>query len=239
VSDVLLEVAKLRQHSPQLYTFLHHINMLGSKVSTRMTVIVLNDRSLFVHSPLSPKNLPMFDLTNLGVVKHIVAPNCYHHLFVKKFHEAYPSAMTYCAPGLVEKRKDMKWDAVLTDEAPEVWKDEIEQHVVQGLDKLGEVVFFHAKSRTLLLTDLAFNLKREHTSFPFSAYLSLFGGYKQCCVSWPFRFFINDKKALKNSLHRIMEWDFDRVLLTHGDTIETEGKEAFRNGTYSFFLRYL
>ena len=34
-----------------------------------------------------------------------------------------------------------------------------------------------------------------------------------------------DKSAARRSLGKILEWDFDKIILSHGDLIETNAKE--------------
>jgi hypothetical protein len=41
-------------------------------------------------------------------------------------------------------------------------------------------------------------------------------------------FLIKDKAAVRESADRVLEWDFDRILLTHKDIVERGGREAFR-----------
>ena len=42
------------------------------------------------------------------------------------------------------------------------------------------------------------------------------------------RSMIKDRAALRASVDRILAWDFDRVVVTHGDLVETGGREALR-----------
>src|SRR5438477_492194 len=58
----------------------------------------------------------------------------------------------------------LRFDAVLTDEAPEAWRGQLDQHVFRGASFINEVVFFHPPTRTLILTDLAFNVAADRTS---------------------------------------------------------------------------
>jgi hypothetical protein len=91
---------------------------------------------------------------------------------------------------LAQKRKDVKWDVEFTPTTPPIadWKDELEFLVIEGLPALSEVVFFHKPSKTLLLTDLAFNHKKGHTSsWILGSYLALTKGYRECCVTTPFK----------------------------------------------------
>jgi len=37
-----------------------------------------------------------------------------------------------------------------------------------------------------------------------------------------------DRRAAKQSLERILEWDFDRIILSHGENIESDAKAVLR-----------
>lgn len=39
---------------------------------------------------------------------------------------------------------------------------------------------------------------------------------------------MKDRRALLKSIDRTLEWDFDRVIMSHGDVLESGGKEAMR-----------
>src|SRR5262249_27558699 len=93
-----------------------------------------------------------------GPVRGVIAPSRAHHLFAGDYPTGYPDALLFAAPGLPEKRPDLKFASELSDEAPPLWASEIEQHVFRGAPFLNEVVFFHPATRTVLFTDLVFNL---------------------------------------------------------------------------------
>jgi hypothetical protein len=44
---------------------------------------------------------------------------------------------------------------------------------------------------------------------------------------------IRDRNAARESVARILKWDFDRVIVTHGDVLESGGKEKLR-AAYAF-----
>jgi glyoxylase-like metal-dependent hydrolase (beta-lactamase superfamily II) len=46
---------------------------------------------------------------------------------------------------------------------------------------------------------------------------------------------IRDRRAARQSLERILAWDFDRVVVAHGDVLEAGGRGALRHG-YSWLL---
>jgi hypothetical protein len=135
--------------------------IVRAEVGTRMTIIRLNDGNLFLHSPVKLDSELKRALNALGPVGAVVAPNRAHHLFVRDYIESYPQAMSYGAPGLPERRPDLRLDATLGDEAPREWQGVIEQQLFRGAPPLNEVVFFHPSSRTVIFTDLIFNLPAE------------------------------------------------------------------------------
>jgi hypothetical protein len=46
---------------------------------------------------------------------------------------------------------------------------------------------------------------------------------------------IRDRAAARESLERILAWDFDRIVVAHGDVLERGGREALREG-YAWLL---
>jgi hypothetical protein len=103
-----------------------------------------------------------------------------------------------------------------------------------GFDSLNECVFFHAASRTLILTDTAFHFDE---SFPALTQFAtrVLGGYKRLSPSLLERIATTEKKKVRNSVAKILRWDFDRVIMAHGSIVEQNGKEKFQQG-YEQFL---
>lgn len=208
------------------------LRMPGLDIGTRTTLVRLGDGGLFVHSPgkLTPELRAEVD--QLGEVRECVAPNKYHHLYVREWKTAYPEARIHAAPGLQEKRKSFQFDSVLDDEAPEAWRGVLDQHVIQGSPAMGEVVFFHPASRTLISCDLAMNIQSPK-GLGARIFWTLNGVHRRFGPSRMVRLTIRDKGAARRSIDRLLEWDFDRVLIAHGESLETGGKETLR-AAYSF-----
>ena len=202
--------------------------------STRMTVIRLRDGGLFLHSPVRLVEGLRSELDAIGPVQVVVAPNKSHHLFIGDYTKAYTTVRLYGAPGLPDKRRDVVFLGMLGDEPRPEWRGDIEQRLVQGVPWLNEVVFFHPATRTLILTDLAFNVP-EGQVWGVPLVFSLMGAAGQFGPHRIVRWAIKDKQAARASLDVIMRWDFDRVIVAHGDVLETGGKEALRKA-FSFLL---
>jgi hypothetical protein len=112
--------------------------------------------------------------------------------------------------------------------APPEWEGEIEHFVFGGMPLLNESVFLHKPSRTLILTDLMFNFSRDLTAGQ-RLFAALKGASGRPSVSRLMRYFMmKDRAAVRRSAGKVLEWDFDRVLLAHKDMIDRGGKEIMR-----------
>ncbi|MBI5504478.1 MAG: DUF4336 domain-containing protein [Deltaproteobacteria bacterium] len=219
----------LRKLSDDIWIAERSQSFYGLEVGTRMTVIRLADASLLLHSPVSLDAELRGELDSIGRVRFVVAPNRVHHLYAGKVAEAYPEARLWIAPGLETKRPDLSFVAVLGDEAPAQWKDQVDQVFFRGRPYENEVVFFHRASRTLLLCDLAFNFGPRAPTLT-RLLMKLIRSYGRFGPSKLDPLLIRDRAAARQSLQRILAWDFDRVVVAHGEVLESGGNQALREG---------
>src|SRR5437899_8728691 len=119
----------LRRIDTDLWVAERPQKILVAQVETRMTLIKLADGTLFVHSPVHLDEATRAGLDQLGRVRHVVAPNRFHHLYVSDYPKNYPDAKIYGAPGLDTKRRDLHFDAILGDVPPPEWSGQIDQIV--------------------------------------------------------------------------------------------------------------
>lgn len=205
------------------------MRFFGIDLGTRMTVARLRDGSLFLHSPVALDETLRAELDRLGTPRHVVAPNRFHHLFVGDYRDAFPEVRLYAAPGLQEKRADLTFDAVLGDDAPAAWAGQLDQKHFAGFPLMNEVVFCHRASGTMLTADLAFNLGPESPLATRIAF-RLVGGYGELGPSLVEKLLIQDRMAARRSLDAILAWDFERVVVTHGNVLASGGREALAHG---------
>jgi hypothetical protein len=206
-----------------------------AKIGTRMTVIKLASGGLFLHSPTRLDDETKQALDAIGEVRAVVAPSRAHHLFVGDYTKMWPGAKLYGPPGLVGDiqdfrarigaRRDLKLDAVLGDEPSSEWAGEIDQHLFKGAPALNEVVFFHRPSRSVIFADLVFNVPSDFKDA--RIFYTLVAGRGHFGPHRLIRTAIRDRKAARESVAKILEWDFDRVIVTHGDVLESGGKAKF------------
>ncbi len=216
-----------RQLDENLWVFDRPLRMLGLEIGTRMTAVRLPDDGLFVHSPVALDAATEQELDALGLVRHVVAPSRFHHLFVGDYRDAYGEALVWAAPGLPEKRTDFRFDGVLGEEPNTGWADSLDQEWVRGAPRLNEVAFLHRESRSLLLADLAMNF-RESATWLTGLGLRLMGIHGRFGVSRLVRATIRDRAAARQSLDTILSWDFERVIVSHGVVLQRHGKRLLR-----------
>ncbi|MGJ5628246.1 DUF4336 domain-containing protein [Nostoc sp. CALU 1950] len=217
------------------------LKYFGLEVGTRMTVIRLTSGKLMVISPIGIDDATINELNQLGEVIYIVAPNLYHHLFVADFKLCYPRAKLWAVSGLERKRPDLQIDQIISDRTIHLI-DGVEYLLVQGfntldtsgLSPLNECVFFHVKSRTLIVTDTVFHFD-DQCSPSTRLVAKLLGGYNQLRPSLLEKFATQDKVKVKWSIQQLLTWDFERVIMAHGSIIEQNGKSQFKAG-YEWFL---
>jgi hypothetical protein len=196
-------------------------------IGHRMTVAQLADGTLWLHSPVAFSSALADELAKLGPVAHVVAPNCMHDTFLEGWFAAYPSARFHGAKGFSKFRPDLKFTDPLGDTPDPAWAAVFDQRLMRGMPRLNEVVFLHRASRTLIVTDLAFNLGPE-MPFLSRVLLRINDCYCRFGPSRLLRTAIKDRAALRGSLDEILNWDFDRVVLSHGRNLETGAKDALR-----------
>lgn len=205
------------------------LRFFGLEVGARMTVVRLPGAKLFLHSPIAPTPELVSEVKALGQVAYLVAPNRFHHLFVGDWQPLFPDALAYVAPGLDKKRPDLKLAGLLSDEPVSGWAEVLGQVLVDGFPFANEVVFFHRPSKTLIATDLAFNIGCD--SPPLTRFVfRLSRTYGRLAPTLVERLLVRDRPAFRRSLERILKWPFERVVVAHGEISETGGREELLRG---------
>lgn len=209
------------------------LTVLGMALGHRMTVARLPDGSLWIHSPVAYSPELAAALARLGPVAHVVAPNCVHDTYLEGWFAAYPAARFHGAKGFAKFRPDLKFTDTLGDATHPAWSAMFDQHLMRGAPRINEVVFLHRASRTLVLTDLAFNLGPDMPLLS-RVLLRLNGCYDKFACSRLLRSTIKDRAAFRASLNHVLAWDFDRLILSHGRNLDTGARETLRLA-FAFF----
>lgn len=188
---------------------------LGISMPSRATVVRLSDQRLVVISPTALDESRARAIDALGEVAAIVAPNIMHNLFVAAAAQRWPKARVFGPPGLAKKVKGLEFTP-LGGAGP--FDGELIARRVDGVPALDEHVFFHPRSRTLVVTDLVFNVHAA-SSWATRLLFRLVGTWKRLEQSRGWRLVTKDRAAAAASLMDILGWDFDRLVMAHGEVV--------------------
>jgi len=198
-----------------------------TRFNARMTVLRLGGRRVMIHSPAPLDNALAAEIRRLGEVRYIVAPGNFHHLYVAPYQEHFPEAETWLCPGVEKKRPELHFDGILGDPPIATWADELDQALVRGGRWLREVAFLHRSSGTLLLVDVIENIGDHTPGLNWALKLWWKGPFRMWNRPRPapeYRLGWKDRAAARESLQRILSWDFSRIVIAHGDLIEVDAK---------------
>ncbi|MEM9731669.1 MAG: DUF4336 domain-containing protein, partial [Myxococcota bacterium] len=191
----------------------------GVQFRTRATLVRLADGGLWMHSPIPIDDALAEQVDSLGEVRHVVAPNGWHDLFSAQAKARYPNATLWASPALRESKSPLPVDAWL-GEADPPWSAELRPHAIEGVPKAQEFVFLHARSGTLIVTDLLFQIRYPVNTLT-KIVLWMVGAHGgKLAQSRLWRLVTKDRAAAGRSVREMLEWDFERVVLAHGDFVQ-------------------
>lgn len=215
----------LRPLADDLWTHERRLRFLGVETGSRMTIVRLRG-GLVVHSPAPLSAELRAEVDALGPVLALVAPSLFHHLGVASWLDAYPRAVTCACPGLERKRADLRWDRVLGDAPEPEWAGELDQVFFAARTMENEVVFHHRASRTLICADIVFNIGAHPSRL--TRFVARLLAARRPGATWLEHLMIRDRAAAREQVGRMLAWDFDRIVLSHGPLIDTGGREVLR-----------
>ncbi len=206
-------------------------SLIGFHVGTRMTIVRLKDDSLLLHSPIPITSELAETIETLGAVHHVVCPNMYHHLYAGDAMKYWPDAILHGPERLRRKRPDLPLSRALQEREPDSdWAGVLTPLTIGGC-LLEETVLIHEPSATVISSDL---LENFTTSLhpPTKMYLHIGGVNGKVGWSRLLRWMYWNRKRARRDMARLLEQDFDRIVLAHGDVIEKDGNDLLREGMH-------
>lgn len=209
------------------------LRFVGIPFTTRACLVELAEGGLWIHSPVALTPARVQAVRDLGELRHIVAPNHVHHLYVGPWAEAFPEATLWADRDLPRKRPDLRFDHVLGDEAEPAWAQSLDQLRFEGSFFLAETVFLHRASRTLIFTDLLQNHDPAADGWFWRSVKRAAGVLAPGGAPNDWRLTVNDRAAARRARDRVLAWDFERVVFAHGDIVE-QGARAWVEGAFAW-----
>ncbi len=181
----------------------------GRELPLRLTAVRLSNKKLWIHAPTPLTNVLKMQISKVGDVGYLCSANNLHNMFFMDWVKSYPQAEPWVSAGIPEKLSDLNHYNVLKKN---VWSDDFDATSMRRVPKFDETVFFHYKSKSLIVTDLV----QHHTQ-------------KGVFLAPPLhrKGIIQDQKAFSDFISHIKKWDFNRIIVAHGDIIEVQAKHQF------------
>jgi hypothetical protein len=208
--------------------------MPGGIVLPTRTTIVGTIEGLLVISPPPAESGGLEAIDAIGPVREVVLANSFHHLHARGFLERHPAARLWVAPGLFRRVAGLPSGSELVAGLQTPWSGAVDHAVLEVTPEISEVALFHRASATLVLTDLAFNMVRFDSTFDRIAWRAngvpnRFGPSRTARMM-----LLRDRGAVKVFLERVLEWPFRRILVGHGEPVESDAIGAFRRAFGSY-----
>lgn len=185
-------------------------------------------------SPTEPDGGLRAEIDALGPVRHLVSPNKIHYAHIAAWKRIYPEAKAWASPGVRERAAsqgiDVSFEADLGDQPEEAWRGDLDQLVFRGSRFMEEVVFFHRRTRTLILADLIENFEPEKIGGAWRSLLRSAGATDpdgKAPIDLRLTF-LGGKDAARASFERVLSWEPERVIVVHGRPYERDGAAELR-----------
>ena len=189
-----------------------------------VTLLRLTDGRVVIHSsaPFAAEDVEA--IRRFGEPSWLVEATLMHDTFARTVRAIFPG-IPYLAPDGFAKLSGVPTQPL--DPPPPDWAGEIGVLRVGGLRKINEHAFFHHASRVLVLADMLFHFPAESRGWPRFFAQRIMRLPRLVGISAFFRLMIRDQEAFALSMKKMLEWDFEQIVVGHGGPIEKNAKAIF------------
>jgi hypothetical protein len=123
------------------------------------------------------------------------------------------------------KKGYLPFTGILGDAPNHDWADDFDQLAFKGNPLIEEVIFLHKESRTVILDDLI-QINPMVRGKPLRNALFKIEGvaYPHGGVALDIRLSFTNRNLARQSLQKLLSWDFDKLIIGHGACIEKDAK---------------
>lgn len=208
-----------------LWLLAYPLKMLGADLRRNVTLIRLRSGKLVIHSTAAFSPDDVAAIHALGEPGWLLDGILRHDTFASEGRLAFPG-IPYLAPEGFSEVVGFATTPIVP--APIEWEGELLALEIQGAPEARDTALLHVPSRTLILTELVFNFGSDEPIWTELLLRVAVGGEHHPGMSRPMKAGVKDEAAFLRSLATIVGWDFDRVIVGHGDVIENDGKAKLR-----------
>lgn len=210
-----------------IYSYEYHFKMGAGVYFPARCVVVKNNNELTLISPGPFHEAVYNQIHTLGEVKNIIAPNCFHHSYINTAIRHFKNATVFM-PNNLNKKYPGKFLTETKNLLEETKISGLNLKQVQGHKTLSETAFFEPNSKTLILTDLIFNIQKTKNliSYLFFTALTLKGKPR---LSPLVKFTVKDKSLFYDDLREILSWDIQNIVMAHGEPIVENAKATLED----------
>jgi hypothetical protein len=206
------------------------VSFLGLRLTSTMTVLRLPDGALLVHSPLPLTAERLAEVSSLGLVTELYAPNTFHHMWLGAWISAFPKARVHAPEELALKRPELRIDRFHDRPGEDACLAGVDEIPIRGF-RLRETALLHRASRTALVTDLVHNIGRPEHAWT-KTYTKVMGFYDRLALSRFLRWTaFDDRGAARESIDALLGHSFDGLIVGHGAPITSNGRELLASAT--------
>lgn len=230
----------MKKLAENIWTHEDQMPLMGTTLRLRTTIVKLASGKLWVHSPINLSSVLKAEIDDLGEVGYIVGPNNAHNMWIKQWHQAFPDAKLFVSAGIPKKIKLQPGVYEILDaESAKTWSEDMDSVFMGNTPMFNETDFLHKSSRSLIVTDIIQN-HNDPTPKGLGGLVTRCImrplGFKGHCTAPPLNmgFMVKDKAAFKTYIETLRSWEFDRIIVTHGDVIEDNAKRTLLNLTEKF-----
>jgi hypothetical protein len=170
------------------------------------------------------------EVSALGTVAHLYAPNTFHHLWLGEWSAAFPAARVHAPEELAQERPDLRIDRFHDAADSATAFEGVDEIPIRGF-RLRETVLVHRAGRTAVVADLVHNIGRPEHVWT-KAYAKVMGFYDRVALSRVLRWTnFDDRAAARESVDALLGTDFDSLVVGHGAPIGDNARELLAMAT--------
>ena len=193
--------------------------MPGVHFPVNSSLIELENNTLMVISPGPFEQKMIREIIAKYSTIYCVAPNAFHHKHLKSFNSFFPEIDIYGPSALTKKQPWLSGKILSLDSLAEKLKGQILLFPILGNSLLNETVFYCHRSKSLIVTDLFFNM-RNPMPLGRKWILSLVGARNKIAQSKLVKKSITNKETYIRSVKPLAKLDCQRIIVGHGHIVE-------------------